>query len=173
MAVDLHPRPPAPRPSFELTGRMFLLMMLAFFLVVSSVNAVMMTLAIRTMPGSDAKSAYETSQTFNSEIARMHAQAARGWQAQADIIRDGDGARVTLRLSDSAGIAIHGLAVMARLQHPASRQLDREARLVEIAAGVYDARVARLPPGAWTLALEAERENEPLFSSRTRFLMKE
>lgn len=164
---------PAPRPAFELTGRMCLAMMLAFFLVVSSVNAVMMTLAIRTMPGSDAKSAYETSQKFNSEIARMQDQAARGWQAQADIIRDGDWARITLVLNDSSAVAVRGLAVMARLQHPASRQMDREVRLVETAAGVYDARVARLPPGAWTLVVEAERDGAPLFSSRTRFLMKE
>lgn len=173
MAVELHTRRPAPRPAFELTGWMCLAMMLAFFLVVSSVNAVMMTLAIRTMPGSDAKSAYETSQKFNREIARMHAQSARGWQAQADITRDGDGARITLVLNDREAVAVRGLAVMARLQHPASRQLDREARLVEVAAGVYDAKVARIPPGAWTLAVEAERDGEPLFSSRTRFLMKE
>lgn len=160
-------------PASGLTGRMCLAMMLAFFLVVCSVNAVMMTLAIRTMPGSDAKSAYDTSQKFNREIARMQAQAARGWQAQADIVRDGDGARITLVLNDRSAIAVPGLMVTARLQHPASRQLDREARLVETAAGVYDARLAGVLPGAWTLAVEAVRDGEPLFSSRTRFLMKE
>ncbi|MGH6782868.1 MAG: FixH family protein, partial [Sphingomonadaceae bacterium] len=61
MPIDL-PAPPVPgrrRPS-ELGGRAVLFGMIGFFIVVAGANGVMMVSAIRTMPGADVKSAYET-----------------------------------------------------------------------------------------------------------------
>ncbi|POR55529.1 FixH family protein [Bosea psychrotolerans] len=173
MPIDLPAQPARQRPPFELSGRMVLFAMVAFFAVVAGVNAIMMTAAIRTMPGVDVKSAYETSQRFNGEIARMHAQAERGWQAQARVERKGDGATVTLNLRDHSGVAVVGLGVEAKLQHPASRQEDREANLVEIAPGLYTAQIPTLHRGAWTLAVEAKRDTETLFISRSRIQLVE
>jgi nitrogen fixation protein FixH len=173
MPIDLPAQPAPQRRPFELSGRMVLFAMVAFFVVVAGVNAIMMTAAIRTMPGVDVKSAYETSQRFNGEIARMHAQAERGWQAQARVDRNGDGATVTLNLRDHSGAAVAGLGVEAKLQHPASRQEDREARLVETAPGLYTATIPAIHRGAWTLAVEAKRDAETLFISRSRILLTE
>lgn len=172
MPIDLPVRAaPSPRRPFELSGRIVLASMIGFFVVVGGVNAIMMTIAIRTMPGVDVKSAYETSQRFNSEIARMHEQDARGWQAQADIHRSGGDALVALSLHDRHGLPVRGLAVEARLLHPATRQQDRDATLSEAAPGSYAARLPAIHSGGWTVVIEARRDGEPVFVSRSRVVL--
>lgn len=174
MPIDL-PAPAAPRTGrpFELTGRMVLLGMIAFFLVVAGVNGIMMTVAIRTMSGVDTRSAYEASQRYNGEIARMQAQTERGWQAQASIRRVGADAGVMLSLADRSGEPVRGLRVVASLQHPATRTEDRTAALIETAPGRYEASLAGLHGGGWTLALKAHRGEDLLFVSRSRVLLKD
>lgn len=174
MPIDF-PAPPAParRRPFELSGRAVLFGMIGFFIVVAGVNGVMMVSAIRTMPGADVKSAYETSQRFNSEIARMQAQAARGWLAQTEIVRAGADTVVSLALKDKAGTAVTGLAVEAKLQHPATRQQDRDVTLTETAPGQYSATVPALHAGAWTLVVEATHGGDAVFSSRSRIMLKD
>jgi nitrogen fixation protein FixH len=174
MPIDL--TAPAERPPsrpFHLSGRMVLACMVGFFLVVAGVNAVMMTIAIRTMPGVDVKSAYETSQRFNGEIARMQAQAERGWQASAQLRRVGADAVVTLSLRDRAGAPVTGLAVRARLEHPAARREDHEAALGETAAGDYAATIPTVHGGGWTLAIAGARGEEQVFVSRGRIVLKD
>lgn len=174
MPIDLTApveRPPS-RP-FRFSGRMMLACMVGFFLVVAGANAVMMTVAIRTMPGVDVKSAYETSQRFNGEIARMQAQAERGWQASAQLRRTGADAVVTLSLRDRTGAPVTGLAVTARLEHPAARREDHEAVLGEIEAGDYAATIPAIHGGGWTLAITATRGEEQVFISRGRVVLKD
>mgnify|MGYP001068389893 CR=1 FL=1 len=76
MPIELAASGPAEQPPhrpFRVTGRLVLAALIGFFLVVAGVNATMMTVAIRTMPGVDAMSAYETSQHFNAEIGQRFA----------------------------------------------------------------------------------------------------
>lgn len=178
MPVDLtapveRPENRLPGRPFRLSGRMVLAGMVGFFMVVAGANAVMMTVAIRTMPGVDVKSAYETSQRFNGEIARMQAQAERGWQASAQLRRAGADAVVTLSLRDRSGEPIKGLAVAARLEHPAARREDRESALNETAAGDYSATLPAVHGGGWTLAIEALSGTERVFVSRSRVVLKD
>lgn len=174
MPIDLPApaAPPAARP-FELTGRMVLFGMIAFFLVVAGVNGIMMTVAIRTMSGVDTRSAYEASQRYNDEIARMQAQAERGWHAEASVQRAASDAGVVLSLTDKAGKPVRGLRVVAALQHPATRAEDRSAALIETAPGRYEATLAGLHGGGWTLAFQAHRGENLLFVSRSRILLKD
>lgn len=165
-------RGPSGRP-FRFSGRMMLACMVGFFLVVAGANAVMMTVAIRTMPGVDVKSAYETSQRFNGEIARMQAQVERGWQAGAQLRRVGADAEVIFSLRDRSGAPVTGLAVDARLEHPATRREDREAVLGETAPGEYAARIPAIHGGSWTLAIEALSGTERVFVSRSRVVLKD
>ncbi len=170
LAAPVQPRRAEP---FRLTGRMVLAGMIGFFIVVAGVNAVMMTMAIRTMPGVDVKSAYETSQRFNGEIARMQAQVQRGWQADAQLRRSGTDAVVTLSLRDKVGAPVTGLAVTARLEHPAARREDHEAALSEGSAGDYIATLPTVHGGGWTLAVQAMRGTETVFVSRSRVVLKD
>jgi nitrogen fixation protein FixH len=174
MPIDLRaPVAPPPARPFELTGRMVLFGMIAFFLVVAGVNAIMMTVAIRTMSGVDTRSAYEASQRYNDEIARMQAQAERGWHAEASVQRNGADAGIVLSLADKGGRPVRGLRVAASLQHPATRAEDRTAALIETAPGRYEASLADLHGGGWTLAFQAHRGADLLFVSRSRILLKD
>ncbi len=57
--------PVSPKP---LTGRMVLVMLVAFFVVVFGVNGLMMTLAVQTLPGTEVDSAYSASLAYEKEI---------------------------------------------------------------------------------------------------------
>jgi nitrogen fixation protein FixH len=85
-----------------LSGRTVAICFVGFFVVVTSVNAFMMTMAIKTMPGVDVKSAYEASQTYNAEIMRAHEQDARGWTADVTLGK-GPSRDVRLRCQHGAG----------------------------------------------------------------------
>ncbi|MEN5082865.1 FixH family protein [Bosea sp. TWI1241] len=165
--------PARPREPFRLTGRLVLLAMVGFFAVVAGVNAVMMTIAISTMPGVDVKSAYESSQRYNGEIARMRAQQARGWTVDASLRRAGEAAAVSVDFADKAGKPVTGLAVTVRLEHPARRVEDHEAKLSEVAPGRYAAQVPATHAGGWTLALTATRDDATLFETRSRVMLGE
>lgn len=174
MPIDLPaPSPPPPRAPFRLGGRFVLVAMLGFFAVVAGVNAVMMTVAIRTMPGVDVKSAYETSQRFNQEIARMRVQAARGWLVNADLRHEGAETVVEVAFLDKLGAPVAGLDVKAKLEHPATRSQDRDEHLSEAAPGRYLARMPALHAGGWTLAITARRDGAAVFDTRSRLLLKD
>jgi nitrogen fixation protein FixH len=158
----------------RLTGGKVLAMLLAFFGVVAAVNALMMTLAIGTMPGLDARNGYDPSQRYNAEIAASRAQAARGWRQDASVILSDGAAVVALTLTDSEDRPVTGLEIAAELAHPATRGLDRASRMIEIAPGRYTARVADVRPGLWTLGIVARPDaaGEPLWRGRTRLMVK-
>jgi nitrogen fixation protein FixH len=131
----------------------------------------MMTLAIRTMPGLDVKNGYVASQAMNREIDAMRLQAARGWQADVSVQLNDRLATVRLFLNDSDGKPLTGLAVTARLAHPALTRADHLAALIERQPGVYAAVLADVDAGAWTVVVEADRNGDRVFSSRNRTVL--
>src|SRR3954463_3123017 len=100
---------PVVSPS-PLTGRKVLFMLIAFFGVVIGVNAIMMKLAIQTLPGTEVDSAYSASLAYGHEIANAHDQNLRNWKVDAHIGRSPDGA-ATLQVEarDAAGKPVSGL----------------------------------------------------------------
>src|SRR5262252_9133414 len=87
-------RPQAGRP---LTGRIVLVILLAFFGTVIGVNVTMMKLAIATLPGTEVDSAYSASIGYEKEIHAAEDQAARDWRVDAHIVR-GRGGAATLEV---------------------------------------------------------------------------
>jgi nitrogen fixation protein FixH len=164
---------PRPAPPFQLTGRHVLWGMVCFFVVVAGVNATMMALAIRTMPGLDARNGYEVSQRYNGEIARMDGQRRLGWKADVSVRRRDGAADIAVRLADAEGAPLPDLAVKARLLHPASRQLDHDVVLASGSGGVYAASVKDVAPGKWTIAIDASRGADVLFTSQNALYLKE
>jgi nitrogen fixation protein FixH len=168
-----NPVPTAPRRPFQLTGGMVAAMLILFFGVIVSVNATIMTMALRTMPGVETRSAYETSQHFNEEIARQHERDARGWSAAATLARQGGGATLAVNLADRNGGPLAGLATSARLRHPATSARDHDLTLSENRPGRYEGRIEQIEPGAWILELQARRGEELVFVSRSRVTLRE
>ena len=163
-----NPVPAAPRRPFQLTGGMVAAMLILFFGVIVSVNATIMTMALRTMPGVETRSAYETSQHFNEEIARQHERDARGWSATAALTRQGEGATLIVTLADRNGGPLAGLAASARLRHPATSARDHDLTLNESRPGRYEAGFRTIEAGSWILELQAKRGEEVVFVSRSR-----
>lgn len=167
------PAPPRPRRSFQLTGGMVAAMLVLFFGVIVSVNATILTVALRTMPGVETRSAYETSQHFNEEIARQHERDARGWKATATLARQGEGATLGVTLADRLGQPLSGFTATARLRHPATSARDHAIALSERQPGRYDANIDRIEAGSWLLELQARRGEEVVFISRSRITLPE
>lgn len=155
-----------------ITGRFVLFACIAFFGVIAAVNATMLTLALRTMPGLDAKNGYVASQAMNGEIASVQRQDERGWQATFSARLAGASASVSLRLIDRQGQPVTGLSVLGRLLHPALTRADHVVSLSEVSPGVYAGRFEDVTQGGWTFAMEASRGGERLYVSRNRILLR-
>lgn len=158
---------PKPQGEWRLTGRMVLFSLIAFFTVVSAVNATMIYMALQTMPGVDVKSAYEASQNFNREIARANAQTERGWQVDGDFADATKRGRLTLRFRDKAGEPLRGLQVEILIGHPADRKADRRVMLEEIAPGQYAAPF-EAAHGVRDIEIQAKAGGQGVFRARER-----
>jgi nitrogen fixation protein FixH len=165
------------REPFRLKGWHVLAMLVSFFLVVAGVNSIMLTVALRTMPGLDARNGYDASQNFNRDvIARAEAQAQRGWQSEARLTLRGGLLALDVTFRDRAGRGIEALEVSVQLSHPAQRRLDRVVTLADLGGGQYRAELKGFEPGAWGVVIEARDKapsSETLFLSRHRLLLRD
>jgi len=152
-----------------LTGRTVLLSLIGFFGVVIGINAVMMALAIGTMPGLETKKPYQAGIGYNAEIEAARAQAARRWKVASHIDRDASGrAAVTVEARDGDGAPLTRLAFTVRLVRPADERADRTISLTEHGSGRYLGEAADVASGLWDIELDADRGPERMFRSRNR-----
>lgn len=172
MPIELKaPLSATPKKEWTVTGRFVLICFIAFFAVIIGVNAIMMTLAIRTFPGADARNGYEVSQNYNREIAAARLQTARGWSSDTVLARAGDAARLTVAYRSATGAAVSGLEVEARLKHPTDRKQDHVVALREFAPGVYQADENGLADGFWGVSVVARQNGERMHQAETRLLL--
>jgi nitrogen fixation protein FixH len=155
-------------------GRFVLFTFLGFFGVVFAVNGLMVSLALRTMPGLDARNGYVASQAMNATYAAVRAQAERGWIADLAVYRDARGdVPVEVSIRDKESQPVRGLTVSARLAHPAIAREDRSVGLVETSRGRYVGVIGGVKAGSWTLVVEAAQGGERLYVSRNRLTLAE
>lgn len=173
MPVELNPPMSKPQKTFELKGVHVLAMLLAFFGMIGIVNAVMINLALTTLPGTQTKSAFEDSQKFNRQLDAIAAQDARGWQV--DIMTAGlkSGAPLVVNAHDKAGETLGGLAVSARIERPTNARFDHALVLKDVGGGRYVAALPELEAGQWLLTVEMKRGSERVFVSQRRVVIKE
>ncbi len=132
----------------------------------------MMTVAIRTMPGVDVKSAYESSQHFNTEFDRMRTQDQRGWQAKAR--RSARATAPSSACGCTTGSAPRSRPCgRGRARPPRHPCADRQATLRETAPGTYTASLEAVHLGRWHLAITATRAGETVFVSQNRIMLKD
>ena len=137
------------KPARPLTGRKVLMIAVAFFGVIISVNVYMMMQAVGGFPGLVEKHPYRASQTFDKT---RNAQIAQGWRAgvawQDDVLE--------ATLTDRDGAPLRGLIVTVDIGRPATRQGERIITLVPTAdrPGVYAADLI-LDPGRWRAEMTA------------------
>ncbi|WP_083754419.1 FixH family protein [Bradyrhizobium murdochi] len=158
-----------PKP---LTGGKVLLMMVTFFAVVIGVNAVMMRLAIQTLPGTEVDSAYSASLAYEKEIATARDQSARNWRVDAHVERSGEGgATLLVEARDNFGRPMSGLKFQGRFERPTDRRADLPVALAEVGIGIYRGSAPAIAPGQWDLVLEGVGAGQRLFLSKNRVLL--
>lgn len=155
---------------FELTGRLVLVCIVSFFLVVALVNAVMIRFAVVTFGGVETESAYKAGLAFKAETAAAVVQAARGWKVDVRLDPGGEGVVVHVVVRDQAGQVVPHLAPEIGLAHPADRRRDVALKVSEQSPGVFRA-TASVAPGRRTLEIALVRDGERLFRSVERIVV--
>lgn len=121
-----------------------------FFVVVAAVNAVMVTLALRSYSGTVTDHPYEKGLAYNKVVAAANEQDALGWKAGI-LYKQG---KLHYVLQDKNGIVLKPDMVEASISRPTQRGLDfalplaGEATQVDFPEkGVWEVRVDALYQG--------------------------
>jgi len=140
----------------EFTGRKMLLIMVAFFAVIISVNVYMAFSAVSTFPGLEVDNSYVASQQFND---RANAQRELGWEASVAY----DAGELVLQLQGENGVVLPN-SIVAKVGRPtfAGDDMDLTFRLV---GDEYRAE-AELAAGPWRLFLDATAQDGTLYKKR-------
>lgn len=150
--------PTAPASEKELKGWHVLLIMLAFFGVMFSVNGVFLYHAITSFPGEDVKKSYVQGLNYNHTLAARAAQAELGWQAEAGL----QGEQIVFRLHDAEGLPLPNFAVIGELRRSTTQDHDQAITFTANYDGSYHADAGPLHQGQWQLritVLDAPAEN--------------
>jgi nitrogen fixation protein FixH len=154
------------------TGRTVLICVVAFFAVVSLVNAIMIRAAVSTFGGLETESSYKAGLGFAREIVASQAQDQRRWNVTARIAATSSGvANIELTLNDASQRPLAGYHTSARFSHPTDRRRDHAVELAPAGAGRFSGRVA-VEPGQWDLVVDIHQGSERLFRSRERIMVK-
>lgn len=157
---------------FELKGGHVLAMMLAFFGITITVNAVFAAYAISTFSGEDVSKPYMRGLEYNRTLAAREAQERLGWSAEIDAARGGGSSIVvTVKISTSGGIPKVGLAVRATFRRPTDASLDRTIALKAVEAGMYRAVVKGVSRGQWDVTASAKSSEGDVFEAGRRIVV--
>jgi len=153
----------------RLTGWHVLTILLTFFGVVFGVNALLTTLAIKTLSGTEVASAYAASLAYKDEIEAARQQRERHWRvtAQADR-RSSSVTGIKVEARGPHDEPLNGIQFTARLQRPVDKRLDHLASLHEVGQGAYVGELQDIESGQWDLVIEGVRDGDRLFRSSSR-----
>jgi len=151
-----------------LHGRHVLGILLGFFGVVFTANALMIFCAISTNTGLVASEPYRAGLRYNERIAADEQQILLGWVERLDVNREG---QVLVGLAERDGRPLAGLRIEGSLGRPSTNRLDRTLTFSEASPGRYEAVTDPLGAGTWVLAVTARADanaQDPLYRLRRR-----
>ncbi len=127
-----------------MTGKRVFWYFTAFFGLIAAVNAVMMTLAIRTHSGVVTDHAYERGLAYNEVVKAEAAQEKLGWKGEISYANG----TLHFTLKDKQGKLLTPDSVTATITRPAEKGMDFTVELKDKntpipfpAKGVWDVRV--------------------------------
>ena len=160
------------KPPRELTGRMVLVGLLAFFGVVLGANGLLVHKALSTFGGIETDSSYHAGQLFERDVAMARAQDAQHWRVEAASRPQRDGsALLAIVAHDGTGLPLPESMPRATFERPTDRRLDRSVAVSEDAPGHFRGSAA-ISPGQWDLVIELSRQGERQFRSRNRIVLR-
>ena len=155
----------------EVTGKTVLFCLVAFFGVVSLVNAVMIRAAVSSFGGLETQSSYKAGLAFAREEASAAAQDRRRGLVSAKIMPAAGGQfGIDISAFDAGGKELIGYSATALLVHPTDARLDRRIDLTPTGRGHYAAQM-NARAGQWDLVVDLMRGDERFFRSRERIML--
>ena len=128
--------------------------MIAFFLIVTAVDGVMIYKALSTF-GGDTPDAYRTGLLYNQRIAEERRQDERGWTESTNF--DGSTGTFSVTLKDNVGRGVDGLQITGTIGRPATDIADHNLVLTAAGGGTYSTVVPNLSEGKWDISLVASQ----------------
>lgn len=132
----------------KFTGTHMVLIMVAFFGVIISVNVFMAIQASSTWTGLVVKNSYVASQKFNTELKAANAQRAAGYNSQVSYA--GKVLQITMHGRTGQLLALSDAKV--EIGRPAFEQADKTYQLAGSGQGAYMLDV-ELAPGVWAITV--------------------
>jgi nitrogen fixation protein FixH len=158
-------------PGSGLRGWHVLVGFVVFFLIVAGTNAVLLTAAIRTMPGLDARNGYDPSQAYNGEIAKARRQTSGQYRADVALTPTSDGVDVRFDLATRAGEP-EGASAIIKMEHPSDQKRDVSITMPANGAGRFAGRLAGVAAGARNLIIEVrDASGSRIFLDRQRVMI--
>jgi nitrogen fixation protein FixH len=169
---ELRAQPPSEHArTTELTGRMVLGLIVAFFGVIFAVNGVLVHEALSTFGGVETDSSYKAGQQFEGEVMMAKAQEAKHWRVDAKLNAAVDGGAVLdIVARDASGAVLTGLQPSVSFERPTDRRLDRTVAVSEDEPGHFRAPV-QIAAGQWDLVIELWRAGQRQFRSINRVIL--
>lgn len=133
------------------TGKHMILVMMAFFGTIISVNLVMASFARSSWTGLVVQNSYVASQQFNEKMAESRALAKLGWTGTLETTSR----KVVYRLGDRNGKPVAVTRGKAIFRHPAAEGADWTVDLRPETDGTLVADTSVLD-GLWAVELEVE-----------------
>jgi nitrogen fixation protein FixH len=156
----------------ELTGRKVLLYLIAFFVVVGGVNAVMVVAAVSTFGGVETKNAYQAGLAFAKDEEAAQAQDNRHWRVRASLRHQPSGeTTVELIARDTSDRPLGGLDASVSFTHPTDSRLDHVVAMRVAGSGRYEG-TSHPELGQWDLVIELSRNGERVFRSKERISLR-
>ncbi len=161
----------AQRPPREITGRMVLIAICCFFLVIFTVNFIMARFAITTFAGVETESSYRAGQQFAQERAAAERQGNLHWNVDVQITSSGGETRVVdVTINDAEGKPLTGLVADGRFAHPTVKSKDVVLDLEPQGNGHYVAKIDAMP-GQWVLEVDFMKGADRVYRSRNRIYL--
>ena len=99
----------------EVTGRMVLICLVAFFAVIVGVNFILVRAAVSTFGGVETESSYRAGLVFGQEITAAQEQNARHWRVSANVVPAGDDKTIVeVFAQDASGWPVIGIEEIGR-----------------------------------------------------------
>ena len=134
------------------------------FMVIISVNAVLLFFATGSFTGLETHHAFEEGVNYNQTLAEVEAEKKLGWSASVDATYRANPSQpeardvlFTLFVKGPDGDAVRDLSINGEVRRPNAEKLDRDVAFTEAEGGGYEA-LALLPTGGrWQVRLTATR----------------
>jgi len=152
----------------QFTGRHFLLIMVAFFGVIISVNVTMAVYANTSWTGFVVRNSHVAGLEFNRKSREHRAQAALGWKSALS----GAGGTFRFTLVDAEGNPVALKAGTASFRRPVSDAEDATVTMAPASGGALDAPLT-LRDGAWIVDIEADAGRDAPWHEIHRFSIKD